>query len=391
MVNKSHAAHDRQALAFNDLMPQRMGDLAQGTARPDAKIPSGAEALPDGRVRFSFLAPNAERVNVEVAGTEYPLARDADGLWSRVVEGLTPGFHYIHFRVDGAVVLHPLAPASFGYARPVNHVEIPMEVAFYAERDVPHGAVTHEFFRSSVTGEMETCLVYTPPDYPFAPEARYPVLYLQHGGGENETGWLWQGKLPWILDNLIAEGRAVPMLVVMCSGEVRATPWTVWRNYDVRDIEPFLLRDVIPLVEARYRVRTSPEDRAMAGLSMGSMQTSYVTLRNLDRFAWIGVFSGFLRWMYDGADQGHLAAFDDAEAFHRQCRLLFRAVGTGDTAIPTGRREQKSIYDVFLDEDRLLAEKGIDCVRRLYPGGHDWNVWRLCARDFLQLVFQQGE
>lgn len=251
------------------------------------------------------------------------------------------------------------------------------EFDFYQCKDVPHGSVSHEFFRSSVTGRTETCLVYLPAEYAAHPEKAYPVLYLQHGYGENETCWTMQGHVNFILDNEIAAGTAVPMIVVMCNGmlQLPGDGGRSWRHADPACMEDFLLHDVIPFVEGRFRCLTDRDHRAMAGLSMGSFQTCWTTFRHLDLFSYAGLFSGFMRSPRTG-EGAHLGVLDDAGAFHRALKVFFRAMGDKDP-----------FFDAFRQDSEICREKNIRCIEKIYDGYHLWKVWRECVRDFLPLLF----
>ena len=213
--------------------------------------------------------------------------------------------------------------------------------------------------------------MYTPPGYD--PMRRYPVLYLQHGYGENETGWIYQGHAGRIADRLIHEGRMSQMLIVMANGMAR-------RTRPEREFELFpriLLEDLIPFIEGKYPVLTDKWHRAMAGLSMGSYQTSRVTLSHPGLFDYAGVFSGFLRSPRADEPEDHLALLDDPERFNGSFRLFYRAMGTEDT-----------FFDRFLADDELLEGRPLRTVRRTFPGGHDWSVWRRCIHDFLPRLFR---
>lgn len=370
------------AMAFSPQMPidPRLGSLLSDEAQ---HVPAGVELVDETHFRVNFHAPAANAVSLRTFGGVLPLQKGADGVWSAVLETGAGGFRPLFFLVDGTAVLNPMAPLAFGASAPVNAVDLPQPgVDFYHLKDVPHGAVAEEFYFSKVLGRWESCLVYTPPGYQ-KDARRYPVLYLQHGHGENERCWVHQGKINFILDNLLAQGSAKPCLVVMNNGMVQRCGETGAR-IDPELLEPLLAEDCIPFIDGAYRTLADREHRAMAGLSMGSLQTSMTVLRRPDLFAWAGVFSGFVQplpALTRRAD--YLRALDDAAAFRARYRLLFRAMG-----------EQDPFWDRFAADGALLAAKGLapgQCpahVERRYPGSHEWNVWRLCARDFLQLVFQ---
>lgn len=332
----------------------------------------GCEILPDGRVRFRVKAPAAREVAIDQFGARFPLAQSADGYWEGAAD-MGRGFKYFFLKVDGADVLCPYFPIGFGCCRPMNFVDVPVPGEDWdALDDIPHGAVTRHCFPSGASGRREVCLVYTPPA--FDPQKKYPVLYLQHGYGENETGWVYQGHVGRIADRLLHDGEMAEMLIVMGNG-------MTWDGQDRRPGTLFpriLTEDLIPFVEARYPVYTDKWRRAMAGLSMGSYQTSRVTLTRPELFGWAGLFSGFLRSPRGDGDEAHLALLDDPERFRASFRLFYRAMGTEDI-----------YFDRFAEEDRLLADRGVETTRRTFPGGHDWSVWRRCARDFLPMLFRE--
>lgn len=338
---------------------------------PDRDGVQGVEYLPDGRVHVRLIAPNAQKVELDQFGTMYPLEKAADGAWEATID-LGTGFKYFFLKIDGADVLSPYLPIGYGCCRPMNFFDIPVPGERFDEmRDIPHGAVTRRYFMSSVTGKMESCLVYTPPAY--TASKRYPVLYLQHGYGENETGWVYQGHLLRITDLLLHEGKVAEMVIVMGNGMAQKdlqTERTLFTS--------LLISDLIPYIERHYAVRTDKWSRAMAGLSMGSYQTSIVTLTNPELFGYAGLFSGFLRAPWGAPDEPHLKTLSDPAAFGRHFRVFFRAMGTEDT-----------FWDRFAEDDLYLADKHLPITRKTYPGGHDWTVWRKCIADFLPMLFKE--
>lgn len=339
----------------------------------------GFEVLDDGRVKFRIKAPNAKAVSIDMFyGFRAPLERVSDKMWEGIVD-LGRGFKYIFVIVDGADMLCPYLPIGYGACRPMNYVDIPVpgEDGWDAIEGIPHGSVTRHFFFSSVTGKQEVCLVYAPPAYD--PSKKYPVLYLQHGYGENEIGWVYQGHLSRIADRLIAEDQMKEMLIVMGNGMAqRAEGFEGDMKVHAAELFPrVLLEDLIPFIEAHYPVLTDKWHRAMAGLSMGSFQTSLVTLTHPEMFGWVGLFSGFLRSPWPNVSQAHLALLDDGEKFRESFRVFFRAMGTED-----------QFFQSFLDDDEMLKGKPVEMLRKTYPGTHDWTVWRRCIHDFLPMIFR---
>ena len=335
----------------------------------------GAEVLPDGKVHFRIIAPKAGSVEINQFGTVFPLVSDGNGVWEGTFD-LGRGFKYFFLNVDGADVLCPYLPIGYGCCRPMNFVDVPVEdmEGWDALEAVPHGAVTRHYYPSSVTGRHEICLVYTPPAFDHA--RRYPVLYLQHGYGENETGWVYQGHVGRIADQLLAQGQMQEMIIVMGNGMVKK------EGSNERTLFPqVLVSDLIPFIDSRYPTLTDKWHRAMAGLSMGSYQTSVTTLSHPELFGYAGLFSGFLRapW-HSETPEKHLELLEDAKAFRAAFRVFYRAMGTED-----------QFWESFAKDDAFLEGKDLAILRETFPGGHDWTVWRRCIRSFLPRLFLPEE
>ncbi len=330
----------------------------------------GYEILEGGKVFFRIKAPNAKEVAIDQFGYVQQLQKVNDEMWEGTVEFGT-GFKYFFLKIDGADVLNPYLPIGYGCCRPMNFVDIPVENEDWdALEGVPHGSIARHYYPSTVTGKMESCLVYTPPC--FNGTKKYPVLYLQHGYGENETGWVYQGHAARIADQLLFKGEMQEMIIVMGNGMTRVN----FAEMNRMLFPDVLLKDLIPYIESRYNVYTDKWHRAMAGLSMGSYQTSIVTLSNPDLFGYAGVFSGFLRFPR-GGEEKHLALLDEKEKFNDSFRVFYRAMGTED-----------QFYQSFANDDEMLKDKELNMIRRTFPGGHDWSVWRRCIHDFLPMIFK---
>ena len=329
-----------------------------------------AGGMPYVRLRY----PNAMDVKLQIGDTFYPFLETEKDVWT-VDLPLDPGFYYTTLYVDNCLVLSPYLPIGYGFCRPANYLEIGPVEDFWQMQDVPHGTIRHEYYESTVTGRTETCICYVPPGYDQSQE-EYPVLYLQHGFGENERGWIWQGKVNHILDNLLAQKKAVPMLIVMGNGMVMEECEDGGMRLEHTRFPEELVADIIPFIESRYRVKKDRDHRAMAGLSMGSMQTSILVGRHPELFGWAGLFSGFMHNLVgDDPDNSHLETMKQP-GFNEQMHLFFRGMG-----------RQDEFWDRFEKDDGFCETYGVACERREYQGGHDWNVWRKCIRDFLQLVF----
>jgi len=244
----------------------------------------------DRRVHFRIYAPDTKKMEVQFRGE---MTKDTAGYWTLVSNPEVVGFHYYQIIVDGVASADPNGKPFFGMGRWVSGVEIPETgpgTDYYRQKNVPHGQVRENWYYSRITGKWRRCFVYTPAEYETNPDKKYPVLYLQHGMGEDETGWSRQGMMSNIMDNLIAEGKSVPMLVVMNSGNIEV-PFDRNSNMDINEyganFTPILLTEVIPFIESKFRVLTDRENRAMAGLSWGGFQTFNTTLRNLDKFSYL--------------------------------------------------------------------------------------------------------
>lgn len=382
MAVYQNAAQISHALSFSPQMPLNpklgsvLGDFPV--------IPAGLEFPDEAHYRLNFHAPGADSVTVGIVMDTYPMERQEGGLWSITLPIGDGGWKPVFFRVDGVTVLNPMLGIGFGASSPCNFVDLPQPgVDFYHLKEVPHGTVCQTFYPSAVTGRQESCLVYTPPGYMRGSDA-YPVLYLQHGHGENEHCWVHQGKVNFIMDILIAAGEATPCIIVMNNGMVQTPGPDGQAVIDPSLLPRLVAEDCIPFIESAYRVKTGKEHRAIAGLSMGSMQTSVLSMTRPELFDWVGIFSGFVRVppILPGGND-HLNALNNAEKFRSEYRLFFRAMGRDDVFMGD-----------FLSDRKLLEDSGLSPAQwdnhreQLYPGSHEWNVWRLCIRDFLKQIFR---
>ncbi len=284
--------------------------------------------LPDHSVVFQIRAPQAKQVQIDLHKV-YDMTKNVEGIWTVTTEPQGPGFHYYSLIIDGVTVADPASETFYGMSRMASGIEIPYEDGdYYQLKDVPHGDIRSKRFYSKTTQSWRRVNIYCPPGYDKNTNEKYPVLYIQHGGGEDERGWAIQGKTDIILDNLIAEGKAVPMLVVMSDGNVApAEPG----NYNV-NFEPFeeeLLENVIPFIEANYRVKTGGANRALAGLSMGGLQTLYVGIPHTDKFNYLGIFSS--GWIIPGqqdlSDKYFQYMKENADEMKKNLKLIFMTMG----------------------------------------------------------------
>src|SRR5579875_2445068 len=343
--------------------PGRAQDSKPYDTQPPDSVPAptnvpGAEyprIHPDLRVTFRIKAPDAQKVVFRFFDPrEYPAKKGEDGFWTATTDPQVPGLHYYRVFIDGAEVHDPSSHTFYGTGKDASGIEIPEKgVDFYLPKDVPHGEVRERWYFSKTTQDWRRAFVYTPPGYDNNPETRYPVLYLQHGGGEDETGWPKQGRMAFIMDNLIAERKARPMIVVMERGYARrpGEPAPSFRpparpaapgqapppRPDFRRMfgafEEVMVKDLIPMIDATYRTIPDREHRAMAGLSMGGMQTFQIALEHLDLFAYLGGFSGggggFGGTAFD-PKTAHNGVMADAGEFNRKVRLLWLGIGTAE-------------------------------------------------------------
>ncbi len=362
-------------------------------SRPASNIP-GAEyprVHDDLRVTFQLRAPDARKVQVRL-GQTYDMMRSEDGTWSVSTPPLVPGFHYYQLIVDGVSMNDPGSHAFYGTSKDASGIEVPEKgVDYYSYKDVPHGEVRIRPYLSKITGQWRRYFVYTPPDYDSNAKTRYPVLYLQHGSGEDETGWTFQGRANIILDNLIGAKKAVPMTIVMDNGYASrpgaAAPDAVVAGRGASGgasaFEDVIVKDLIPLIDSTCRTIADREHRAMAGLSMGGNQTCQVTMRNLDKFAYIGAFSGTMNGLSTSPLDPATAfngLFQDGAALNKKIRLFWIGMGTS---------EPNPFPDAIGAFRAMLDKAGVRYVYFESPGtAHEWLTWRRDLNDFAPRLFR---
>ena len=359
----------------------------------------------EGRIKFRIVAPKAQSVGVSFRDSS-AFTKDADGAWIGYSRPLDVGFHYYTINIDGADVPDPNSHYFYGSSRWGSAVEIPApDRDFYALKNVPHGQLREIFYFAKSSNTNRHAFVYTPPGYDQNPAQRYPVLYLQHGAGEDESGWGHQGHTGWILDNLLAEGKAKPFIVVMENGgnimggggrgAAPAAPGTNGApaapgggrggpgGFNFNAFEHVLIDDLIPYVDANYRTLADQPHRAMAGLSMGGMQTRSITLAHLDTFSHIGVFSG-----------GSIAVTNitDLAKFKEQVKLVFisygsRELGGNRAGAPGGGRG--GMGGDPKENVAALKAAGINSVFYESPEtAHEWQSWRRSLHEIAPLLFK---
>ena len=361
-------------------------------------------------VRVKVKAPEAQSVKLDIGGVKYDLVKDAEGFWTGESAPQDEGFHYYQLNIDGADVPDPSSLYYYGASRWGSGIDVPAaDQDFYAVKNVPQGQMREIYYWSEVNQAMRHCFVYTPADYDQNKDKRYPVLYLQHGGGENEYGWPQQGHTAQIMDNLIAEGKAVPFIIVMENGS-----WTMPRpaagapamqrpqgqrppqgqgqrpqggrpqgsgfGMPANWADGFantLIKDVIPMIDSRFRTIADKEHRAMAGLSMGGMQTKAITVAHPEVFSNLGIFSGGTITVDDTKNNPEFA---------KDLKLVF---------VSFGSRELENRVAGFGDgtdprqETEALAASGVNAHFYVSPGtAHEWQSWRRALYQFAQLLFK---
>lgn len=343
-----------------------------------AKYP---QIMPDGRVKFRIKAPDAQKVQIDLA-KKYDLTKDTGGYWITTTDSVSEGFHYYSLLIDGVAVADPASETFYGMGRMASGIEIPFKGDdYYALKDVPHGDTRIKHYYSSVTRSWRQLYIYTPPGYDENIQQKYPVLYIVHGGGEDERGWATQGKTDLILDNLIAAGKAKPMIIVMPDANVGAGGFTGGGiESSLKMFEAEMKQVIIPFVEKNYRALTDANNRALAGLSMGGLQTLYTGVNNTAMFAYLGVFSS--GWIKPMLDKTADAQYDFMKANTAKINNDVKAFW-----IAMGGKE-----DIAYNNCQLMMNKfkelGIKYSYYEYPGGHTWPVWRNNLYVFAPLLFR---
>ena len=362
------------------------------------------------QVRAQISAPDAKKVGLDIAGKIYTMTKDANGVWTGVSAPQDPGFHYYQLNIDGASVPDPGSTYYYGASRWGSGIEVPSDDQdFWQVKNVPQGSMSEVYYRSSVTEQMRRCFVYLPNEYFTNPTKKFPVLYLQHGMGENEYSWPYQGRVAAIMDNLIAAKKTVPFIIVMDNGlnarrpqgQAQGAPQGGQRPQGQGGQRPqgqggqrpqggfgggfggfggfggggiagafkdVLFDDIIPMVEKNYRVQADPAHRAYAGLSMGGMQAREVTLANPGKFAYVGSFSSGA-WSVDQVK--------NSDGFAQKTKLLFMSGG--------GKENMGCVQAA----KNIKEQVGMNAVGYESPGtAHEFHTWRRSLYEFAQLLFK---
>lgn len=325
---------------------------------------------------FRVVAPTAQKVQIDLSGKIYNMTKDTAGVWTCTSDPQVVGFHYYAVLIDGVAVMDRNTEAFFGSNWESSGIEIPEgpEGDYYRfNKNIPHGQVRSIYYWSEINGLERHINVYVPAEYEQNPDKKYPVLYLVHGWGEDENGWSNQGHLANIMDGLIAAGKAVPMIVVMPGGDIKT-------NSDVReasgDISEIYVKNLIPFFDKTFRTKTDRQNRAMAGLSRGGSQTCITVSGNMDKFGWMGTFSGLFVRGNDGIENAFNGMFKDATAFNNQIKLFFVSTGTEE-------RNPKELVET-------LKKHGINNIifHESQGTAHEWLTWRRALNEFAPRLFK---
>ncbi|MES2328782.1 MAG: alpha/beta hydrolase-fold protein [Bacteroidota bacterium] len=364
---------------------QTVNDFKPATSnQPGKQYP---QVNSEGRVRASISAPQALKVQLDLGGKKYDLTKDEKGVWTGESLQQDEGFHYYQLNIDGASVPDPGSLYFYGAGRWGSGIEVPAkDQDFYALKDVPHGLVSENIYFSKLTNAWRRCFVYTPPSYAANTRERYPVLYLQHGSFEDETGWAVQGKANLILDNLIAEGKAAPMIIVMDNGYANKPQDQAAIDNKTRPVSIFeevMINEIIPMIDTKFRTKPDREHRAIAGLSMGANQTIRIIMNNLDKFSAIGGFSGTSNYpSTEPVDPATFldGKFKDGAAINNKIKLFWLGLGT----------KEPNPFPASVGAFRAMLDKqGIKNVYYESPGtAHEWLTWRRDLKQYATLLFK---
>jgi enterochelin esterase-like enzyme len=360
---------------------------------PAATNISGKEyprILSDNRVVFRISVPEAQKVQID-AGKRYDMKKDPQGVWEVTTDPLVVGFHYYSIVIDGVAVVDPSSQTFYGMGRMASGIDIPEKGNDFDQiKDVPHGEVRVKYYYSEITKAWRRAFIYTPPGYDKNTSVKYPVMYLQHGSGEDETGWSNQGRMNFILDNLIAEGKAKPMIVVMDKGyavdptEVKpaTTGQPSRRGVTNPTFTNVIVKEVIPMVDKSFRTIPDRNSRAVAGLSMGGFQAFHIGMTHTDKFAYVAGFSGA---GYSPAGGEPLAeryngVWKDVNAFNKKMKVVYVSIGT---------EEPERMYQGVHNFHKELENAGVKHAYYESPGtAHEWLTWKRSLQQYASLIFK---
>ena len=368
-------------LIFKPVDPSTFSKYPVAGAPASTNIRNGVypQIMSDSRVKFSIKAPDAKKMQIDL-GKKYDMVKDESGVWTVTTDSVSEGFHYYSLLIDGVAVADPASETFYGMGRMASGIEIPFAGGgYYALRNVPHGDIRIKKYFSTVTNSWRQFYIYTPPSYDSAVDQQYPVLYILHGGGEDERGWATQGKTDLILDNLIAAKKAKPMLVVMMDGNLSGGGIQGFGEKALQLFERELKDALMPFVNKNFRTATGNTNTALAGLSLGGLQTLYAGVKNSDRFSYLGVFSS--GWF---ANQ---PAMSDAWYEYLKSNNTTINSNLKQFWIAMGGKEDIAWNNCQVMMGRL-KELDIKYSYSEYPGGHTWPVWRNNLYNFAQLLFK---
>lgn len=337
--------------------------------------------MADNSVIFKVRANDASQWKISL-DADCKFEKQPDGSWIAHTKPLAEGFHYYWFSIDGVDFSDPASYSFFGCGRMTSAIDLPEKnCSFYDCKDVPHGQVRQLEYYSPVRKKNVNVWVYTPASYENSTES-YPVLYLQHGGGEDETGWVNQGKTNHILDNLINDGNSREMIIVMSNGtfNIPGAPF----GYSIEGMKPFeleLTETLIPFIEKKFRVKTDKDNRALAGLSMGGGQTFFAGLQHTELFSYLGIFStgvfgGIREAASFDAEKAMPGLISKADKFNKDLRVFYISVGNDDPRITPTTKAVDS-----------MRSHGLNIIFNSFPGDHEWQVWRKSLHNFVQMIF----
>lgn len=358
----------------------KMTTYEPGTIAPETNVLRAEYPRVDPKTRkayFKFNLPLAHSVSVQVGNDTFKGTKDIDGIWTIETTPLVVGFHYYFVNVDGARLTDPNSQSYFGYTLNAGGIEVPEgpEGDYYRfDKNVPHGQVRSVNYWSEINQTYRHINVYVPASYEKNSRKKYPVLYLLHGSGENEYGWINQGYVNFILDNMIAKGEAEEMIVVVMSGDLKTTP--EHRTFPGKSVSDVYINELIPFVDANFRTYADKAHRAMAGLSRGGMQTTQTALPNLDKFSYIATLSGLTRIDDSNVDTVFDGVFKDAVKFNKEIKLFHASWGTEEGV------NNKQSADA-------LMKKGINVKTYVSDGtAHEWLTWRRAFADLAKYLFR---
>lgn len=369
-------------LLFKEVDYKKLNDLSPIGYTPETNVRRAKypQVFPNSKVHFQIYAPQVQKLQVDL-GKKYDMTKDANGTWNVVTDSIGEGIHYYSLLVDGMAIADPASKTYYGMGRMASGIEIPFAGGdYYALKQVPHGEVRIKRYFSSVLREWRQCYIYVPAGYEQSTEG-YPVLYLLHGGGEDETGWVNQGKTDLIMDNLIAEGKAKPMVIVMMDGNmsVPGGGGGAFSEVPLKLFDRELKEVLMPFITSNYKVKKGPENTALAGLSMGGIQTLYAGVKDSQLFSALGVFSsGWFANQKELTDPQYAFMTANKDAINKNIKSFWVSMGGQE--------------DIAYNNCKIMLAKfdeiGIKYTYSEYPGGHTWPVWRNNIYKFSQELFK---